>query len=51
LKKGFYVLIYPATREGFEAFEPQFNNLIHSFKIVKEGPDGAAAASAPQSIP
>lgn len=42
LKRGFYVLIYPATRAGFKKYEPHFNQLVNTFKILKEGPDGAA---------
>ena len=35
---GFYVLSYPATRDGFEKYKPAFFKLINSFRILKEGP-------------
>ncbi|MDE2237718.1 MAG: hypothetical protein KGK30_07505, partial [Elusimicrobia bacterium] len=38
LSKGFYVLVYPATREGFDLYKKQFNALLNSFKVLKEGP-------------
>lgn len=31
MARGFYVLIYPATREGFHSYEPQFNQLVNTF--------------------
>jgi len=53
LKRGFYVLIYPATRDGFKLYEPQFNQLVNSFAPLQEGPGGPkpeapAAASSPR---
>ncbi|MFA6004027.1 MAG: hypothetical protein WC881_08160 [Elusimicrobiota bacterium] len=38
---GFYVLIYPATPDGFDKYEPQFNQLVNSFTPLKSGPGGA----------
>lgn len=46
VSQGFYVLIYPATRDGFPLYEKQANKFASSFMILKEGPDGAAAAPA-----
>lgn len=37
---GFYVLIYPATRGGFEKYEDRFNNLVNTFRALKDGPGG-----------
>lgn len=45
MSKGFYVLVYPATREGYDLFRPQFNEFINSFKVYKEGPASTAAAA------
>lgn len=56
MQRGFYVLIYPATKErdgkeGYPVYEPQFNQLVHSFRILKDGPDGPPAPAAPQRLP
>lgn len=45
LEKGFYVLVYPATLKGYKYYRPQFNALVHGFKIVKDGPEAPAAAA------
>ncbi len=53
-RAGFYVLVYPATREGYARYEPQFNQLVNTFKPFKEGPGGAdipVGASAPKTAP
>lgn len=42
--KGFYVLIYPATREGYPKYEKQFDRLVSSFLLLTEGPGGAPIA-------
>ncbi|MBI4422602.1 MAG: hypothetical protein HY554_02680 [Elusimicrobia bacterium] len=42
MRGGFYALIYPATREGFEKHKTSFFHLIKSLKILKEGPAGPA---------
>lgn len=50
LSRGFYVLIYPATAAGFKLYEKHFNELVHTFKPLAEGPGGppvGAAAAAP----
>ena len=47
MRRGFYVIVYPATRDGYALYEPQFNQLVNSFTPLKEGPDGAALAAAP----
>ncbi|OGR90521.1 MAG: hypothetical protein A3J74_03430 [Elusimicrobia bacterium RIFCSPHIGHO2_02_FULL_57_9] len=31
MQQGFYVLVYPATREGFKLYEPHFNQLVNTF--------------------
>ena len=53
LSKGFYVLIYPATRGGFGLYEPQFNQLVNTFTPLSEGPGGPkiAAQAAPEPAP
>jgi hypothetical protein len=43
---GFYVLIYPATREGYDKWEPAFNQFVNSFQIFKNGPGAPAPKSA-----
>jgi hypothetical protein len=40
LARGFYVLIYPATDDGFKRYEPEFNELVNTFTAVKDGPGG-----------
>jgi hypothetical protein len=50
MSRGFYVLIYPATREGYPKYEKRFNRLVNSFLPLKDGPGGAPlgrAASLP----
>lgn len=44
MEKGFYAIVYPATREGYDLFKPQFNEFVNSFKVYKEGPASASAA-------
>lgn len=40
MEKGFYVLIYPATRDGYPKYEKAFNQLVHSFTPLTNGPGG-----------
>lgn len=40
LERGFYVLVYPSTREGFKLYLPQFNQLLQSFTPLTQGPNG-----------
>jgi hypothetical protein len=40
MTRGFYVLVYPATRQGYSYDEPQFNQLVNSFRPLSEGPGG-----------
>lgn len=42
-ERGFYVLTYPATVAGYPKYKRQFNQLVNSFRLLKEGPAGAAA--------
>ncbi len=46
MQRGFYVLAYPATRDGYPIYERQFNELVNSFVPLKDGPDGPPAAPA-----
>lgn len=41
LENGFYVLTYPATERGFEAYVDKFAGLIGSFSPLTSGPAGA----------
>ncbi|HAM35419.1 MAG TPA: hypothetical protein DEB40_10415 [Elusimicrobia bacterium] len=45
MPSGFYVFAYPATRQGFGRYEPQFNQLVNSFVPLTDGPGGAAFLS------
>lgn len=45
LEKGFYVLVYPATRPGYYLFAPHFSEFVNTFKIAKEGPETAPSAA------
>jgi RecA-family ATPase len=38
--RGFYVLIYPATREGYPKYEKRFIQLVNSFTVLTDGPAG-----------
>lgn len=38
VRGGFYVLSYPATRDGFEKFRPEFFELINSLRLLRAGP-------------
>lgn len=38
LRDGFYVLTYPATRNGYANYKKDFLVLIKSFRLVREGP-------------
>lgn len=40
-KRGFYVLVYPATRDGFKFYARQFYNFVNTFTLLTEGPAGA----------
>ena len=54
MKTGFYAIIYPATREGFGDYEPQFNELVNTFEPLKDGPGGpefAKGAKAAAALP
>lgn len=42
--KGFYVLIYPATREGYAKYEKAFDQLVSSFVLLTDGPGGPPLA-------
>ncbi|MBI4385882.1 MAG: hypothetical protein HY551_00720 [Elusimicrobia bacterium] len=38
VRGGFYALVYPATRDGFEKYRPAFFRLLNTFRLLKEGP-------------
>lgn len=46
MDSGFYTIIYPATRGGFKKYEDRFNDLVNTFRVLKDGPDGKALAPA-----
>lgn len=46
VERGFYVLVYPATRDGFAKYEKEFNQFVNSFKPLKNGPAGAKIETA-----
>lgn len=41
MDSGFYVLVYPATRAGYDAHSKKFNNLVNTFRVYTDGPSGA----------
>ena len=41
MPSGFYVIVYPATQQGFDRYESQFNQLVNTFVPLKDGPGGA----------
>lgn len=47
MRRGFYSIIYPATRDGFESFEKPFNQVINSFEPLTDGPGGAPLSDSP----
>lgn len=44
MQKGFYVVIYPATRDGYDRFKPYYNEFLNTLKFVREGPGASPAA-------
>ena len=50
LENGFYVLTYPATERGFQAYVDEFAGLIGSFMPFTSGP-GGAKIRVPGSVP
>ncbi|MBI5624126.1 MAG: hypothetical protein HY924_10130 [Elusimicrobia bacterium] len=40
MEGGFYVIVYPATRDGYSKHEKQFRVLLGSFKPLTHGPAG-----------
>jgi len=43
--RGFYAIVYPATREGHGRYVDRFNRLVNTFALIKEGPDGEPVSS------
>jgi hypothetical protein len=50
---GFYVLAYFAPDEGFAKYEVAYNEMVASFVLLKDGPDGSPipGSSAPVETP
>lgn len=46
MASGFYVLVYPATRDGYPKYSKDFDKLVYSFRPLKDGPAGAALTQA-----
>jgi hypothetical protein len=42
MDNGFYVLIYPATKDGYPKFKDQYLHLVNTFQTLLDGPGGAA---------
>lgn len=38
VRDGFYVITYPATRQGFDKFRGAFFEMINSFRLLRGGP-------------
>lgn len=45
LRDGFFVLIYPATHAGYQAYQPAFDVFVNTFVPLKEGPAGKEVSS------
>jgi len=45
LSRGFYVLTYPATRDGYKTYERRFNELVNTFTPLSDGPSGQPLAA------
>ncbi|HVE12668.1 MAG TPA: hypothetical protein VNI01_04685 [Elusimicrobiota bacterium] len=37
-RTGFYVIVYPATRQGYDKYKDRFHELANSFRVLREGP-------------
>ncbi|MBI4679305.1 MAG: hypothetical protein HY748_17155 [Elusimicrobia bacterium] len=42
MEGGFYVIVYPATMDGYEKYEKQYRMLLGTFKPLRSGPGGPA---------
>lgn len=40
MDNGFYVLIYPATQDGYPKYKDEYLRLVNTFKVLKDGPGG-----------
>jgi hypothetical protein len=40
MKRGFYVLIYPATVQGYDLDRSRFDEMVNTFVPLREGPGG-----------
>lgn len=43
MERGFYVFVYPATKDGYDKYKKDFEHLVFSFEPVKNGPFGSPA--------
>jgi hypothetical protein len=41
MPSGFYVLAYPATKQGYDLYKEKFDQMVGSFVPLKDGPGGA----------
>jgi hypothetical protein len=51
MRDGFYVLVYPATEQGYAKYQRQFEQLVNSFTVLKDGPGGEALPASPGKRP
>ena len=51
MPSGFYVLTYPATRQAYDKYYSQFDQLVKSFVPLKDGPGGAPLPPPSRSKP
>jgi hypothetical protein len=51
LGKGFYVLVYPATVDGYYLYKTQFDVFVNAFHLAKQGPGGAPLGGAGDGQP
>lgn len=49
LSRGFYVLVYPATADGYPLYEPMFNQMVNTFEPLTDGPGGPPLDAVPAS--
>lgn len=40
MDSGFYVLIYPATLQGYDKHAKKYNNMVRTFRVKSDGPGG-----------
>lgn len=51
LETGFYVIVYPATVDGYYVYRDRFNTFVNHFHVAKQGPDGPPLGAAGDGQP